>query len=281
LTTGHLDRFLEERRLLPAGDAPSDGVHNTYLVRMTEIGVRLAELHRALAEDHGDEAFRPERMTQEDVQGERSKILDRATALLDALTKAGGGIPAKAQPLVAAILGRRDAILKRLDGLVPAHPLPLKIRYHGDFHLGQVMIVQGDVYILDFEGEPHRRIEERRRKGVMLRDVAGQLRSLDYAGLSALERLLQTLPDGSESINAEIADWRNRSAAAFLDAYRAGMAGHPAWPEDELADDWIRLLQVDKVIYEVGYELSNRPSWLHMPLIGLWTLLFNSEAAPV
>jgi maltose alpha-D-glucosyltransferase / alpha-amylase len=108
------------------------------------------------------------------------------------------------------------------------------------------------------------------------------LRSLDYAGLSALERLLQTLPDGAESIiNTEIADWRNRSAMAFLNAYRVGMAGHPAWPDDVLADEWIRLLQVDKVIYEVGYELSNRPSWLHMPLIGLWTLLFNNEAVPV
>lgn len=281
LTMSHLDRFLEERRLLPAGSPAPEGLHNTYLARMTEIGTRLAELHRALADDQGDEAFRPEPMSEADVARERSRIVQRATTLLEALSKAGVGVPAKAQPLVTAILSRRDAILERLDRLVPLKPLPLKIRYHGDFHLGQVMIVQGDIYILDFEGEPHRPIEERRQKGVMLRDVAGQLRSLDYAGLSALERLLQVLPDGSESINTEIADWRNRSAAAFLNAYRVGMAGHPAWPDDALADEWIRLLQVDKVIYEVGYELSNRPSWLHMPLIGLWTLLFNNEAVPV
>ena len=142
------------------------------------------------------------------------------------------------------------------------------------------MIVQGDVFLLDFEGEPRRNMAERRRKGIALRDVAGLLRSLDYAGLSAVERLTLTLPSGTDAIYQAVNEWRHLANSAFLSAYRAGMRDHESWPGEEAVSDWLNILQLDKVIYEVGYELSNRPAWLHVPLIGLWSLLFRDEALP-
>jgi maltose alpha-D-glucosyltransferase/alpha-amylase len=279
LTAGYLDRFLEERRLMP--ETPPDGQHETYMGRMTEIGIRLAQLHKALGEDGGDPAFQPEPMTEADLRAECERMRAKARRLLDGLGFARKSVPNKAKPLVEAILDRGSRIAERLEQIMPRQPLPFKSRYHGDFHLGQVMIVQGDVFILDFEGEPQRPISERREKGVPLRDVAGQLRSLDYAGLSAVERLLQTLPDGNDGLGAAVANWRRLATAAFLDAYQGEMAGHRLWPKDDAAHDWLHFLQADKVIYEIGYEMANRPGWLHLPLIGFWDLLFDGEAAPI
>jgi len=278
LSAGYLDRILEECRLLGADCSLPQEAHATYLERMTEIGARLAELHGALADDD-DEAFTLEPMQDADIAAERSELLEKAAALFADLQRSPS-LPERARPMVEAILARKDEIVSRLVESVPSKALPYKMRYHGDFHLGQVMIVQGDVFILDFEGEPRRKMEDRRRKGVALRDVAGLLRSLDYAGLSAIQRLTLTLPDGSNSVSHAVEEWRHLAEEAFLNAYRAGMQDHPAWPGEETANRWLTFLQLDKVFYEVGYELANRPSWLHVPLIGLWALLFRDEALP-
>jgi maltose alpha-D-glucosyltransferase/alpha-amylase len=278
LSAGYLDRALEECRLLGADCSLPQESHATYLERMTEIGVRLAELHGALA-DEDDEAFTLEPMLDADVEAEKHELLDKAEKLFADLQRSSS-LPDRARQIAEAVLARKDEIVRCLTDAVPIEPLPFKMRYHGDFHLGQVMIVQGDVFILDFEGEPRRRMEDRRRKGVALRDVAGLLRSLDYAGLSAIQRLTLTLPDASNSVNRAVDEWRHLAEAAFLNAYHAGMADHPAWPGEEAAARWLNFLQLDKVVYEVGYELANRPSWLHVPLIGLWALLFRDESLP-
>ena len=278
-TTSYLDRFFEEQRLMPASSPPEDA-HGIYLSRMQETGARLAQLHEALSNADGDAAFEPRRMSKADLAAESKALAEKAEAMLEQLQGLQNP-PEKARPMIAALAGRRKDVLARLKRETPKEPLPFYTRLHGDFHLGQVMIVKGDVFILDFEGEPRRSLEERRQPGIFLRDVAGLLRSLDYAGLAAIERLALTLPDAvSASVGIEDA-WRRSAGNAFIDAYYAGIEKLPIAPARDEMEAWLTILQIDKVIYEIGYEIANRPTWLHIPLIGLWKLLFDGEPVPV
>jgi maltose alpha-D-glucosyltransferase/alpha-amylase len=278
-TTTYLDRFFEEQRLLPGAPPPPREAHGIYLARMQETGTRLAQLHEALSTADGDPAFEPKKMTKADLVAENKALLERAEQLLDQI-QALSNVPDKAKPLVTALVSRRKDAIARLKAELPKEPLPFYTRLHGDFHLGQVMIVKGDVFILDFEGEPRRSLAERRLPGIALRDVAGLLRSLDYAGLAAIERLALTLPDAvSASVPLEDA-WRQSVGKTFIDAYHAGIEKLPIAPSRAAMESWLTALQIDKAIYEIGYEMANRPDWLHIPLIGFWKLLFDGEAVP-
>jgi maltose alpha-D-glucosyltransferase/alpha-amylase len=141
-----------------------------------------------------------------------------------------------------------------------------KIRVHGDFHLGQVLVASGDVYIIDFEGEPGQPLEFRRAKSSPLRDVAGLIRSLDYAVAAALDpknfTAARLLGDDREALLTRL---RDSAQQAFLDAYSAA-AG--AVPDPELLDFFL----VEKATYELGYEAANRPAWLPIPVNGLCRL---------
>jgi trehalose synthase-fused probable maltokinase len=142
----------------------------------------------------------------------------------------------------------------------------VKIRHHGDFHLGQTLTVGAgaDFFIIDFEGEPLRPLEERRRKHTPLRDVAGMLRSLGYAAASA------SAPEG----------WEETARAAFLDGYRAA-AGRAAFlPADATAlTRALAVLELEKAAYEVVYEANNRPDWLAIPLRGVVSAALRSGRA--
>ncbi len=280
-TSSYLDRFLEEQHLT-SEMPPPEQVHAVYAVRMRQMGMRLAELHMALATDEGDAAFTPEPITASDVEAERKALFDKAEQTFDELQRAAK-MPERTRPLIAALLARRDQVMKILRKMAPqaaSGTALLKTRLHGDFHLGQVMVVDDDVFILDFEGEPRRTIDDRSRKGIAIRDIAGLLRSLDYAGLAALERLGLTLPDAVNAAYEAVAQWRHQAASAFMTAYAEAIKDHPVWPGEAVMQQWLDFLRLDKVFYEIGYELANRPAWLHVPLIGLWRLLFDNEALP-
>jgi maltose alpha-D-glucosyltransferase/alpha-amylase len=148
----------------------------------------------------------------------------------------------------------------------------LKTRIHGDFHLGQILVAQGDAVIVDYEGEPARPLSERRAKGSPLRDVAGLLRSFDYAAAVATstEASGTATAAPTERRAAMIRQWREDSERAFLDAYRAAAAeaAQPIVPpaaEAALLD----LFLIEKAAYEIRYEAANRPAWLSLPLKGL------------
>jgi predicted trehalose synthase len=222
-------RWLLER--LASGDAALDPLRR--------LGRRTAGLHLALASDGSDPAFTPERITPADVAAWTQAVhneLDTARAALDG--RLPEGVPAR-----IATGG--------LDALVGA----LKLRHHGDFHLGQTLTVgEGeDFVIIDFEGEPLRPLEERRRKHTPLRDVAGLLRSLGYAAASA------PAPEG----------WEERARAAFLDGYREA-AGRAAFlPASEAGfTRAVAVLEVEKAAYEIVYEANNRPDWIRIPVAG-------------
>ena len=150
----------------------------------------------------------------------------------------------------------------------------MRSRFHGDYHLGQVLLAQDDVLITDFEGEPARPLSERRAKHSPLRDVAGMLRSLAYVAAVAVKRGTDERPAESVQL-ATLADtWEAQAREAFLDGYRAAIDACPTWPADPAtAARLIDLFLIEKALYEVRYELDNRPDWLDVPVTGLLRLL--------
>ena len=179
-----------------------------------------------------------------------------------------------AATIAQRLLGQREAISAHIEGLKNARFGGSKIRHHGDFHLGQVLIAKDDAYILDFEGEPRQSLDQRRGKAPPARDVAGFLRSIDYATSAAIDR--------APNLTAEerpVLAQRIRSGAPAC----PGRSGIPIgrrsprrdiWPADETqARQLLDIFQLEKAFYEIEYELTNRPTWTHIPLDGTWRIL--------
>jgi maltose alpha-D-glucosyltransferase/alpha-amylase len=183
--------------------------------------------------------------------------------------------------LVEKLLLSCQSLPERLRDLAAESVDAMKIRHHGDFHLGQMLIVRDDVFIIDFEGEPRRSLEERRRKAPAARDLAGLIRSIDYSTTAALDRALKTTSDEHGKIARALEEWRERSAAAMLAAYREFMTDARLWPSDpQQADRLLDFFLLEKAFYEIEYELAHRPDWLRVPLAGTWRILSRAEGAP-
>ena len=152
-------------------------------------------------------------------------------------------------------------------------------RVHGDFHLGQALVASGEAFIIDFEGEPAAPIEERRAKNSPLRDVAGLLRSIDYAGAALRDgKGVATAPIEEEKRNRVIEEFRTRAAHAFLKEYWTVRGTGRSASERAL----LRLFLIEKAAYEIAYEAANRPAWIGVPLAGLARLEHSLNAgAPV
>jgi maltose alpha-D-glucosyltransferase / alpha-amylase len=178
------------------------------------------------------------------------------------------------RPLLDEMLAQRASLEARLSALLPRNIDALNIRHHGDFHLGQMLIVKDDIFIIDFEGEPRRPLAERRRKAPAARDVAGLIRSIDYSVTAALERVLQIAPDEQGKFAGALAQWRDRSSAAFLAGYREALTNQRLWPADpHAARDMLNFFLLEKAFYEIEYELAHRPDWLRVPLTGMLRIL--------
>jgi maltose alpha-D-glucosyltransferase / alpha-amylase len=143
-------------------------------------------------------------------------------------------------------------------------------RIHGDFHLGQVLIASGDAYIIDFEGEPGTSIAERRAKTSPLRDVAGLLRSIDYAAASLIDReAIGAAPVDTAQRDQLMLQFRTRASEAFLRAYWETSGTQP----DAATGSLLGLFLIEKAAYEIAYEADNRPAWIGVPVAGLLRLL--------
>jgi maltose alpha-D-glucosyltransferase/alpha-amylase len=281
VTSAYLDRFVDEQRLLPASEQPGKSEEQVpYLRYMSQTGRRVAEMHVALAASAELADFAPEPTRPEDVLRWIDDIMARAERVFEALKQRRDGIREADRPLVDEMLAQRAGLQARLNALLPRNIDGLNIRHHGDFHLGQILIVRDDIFIIDFEGEPRRPIEERRRKAPAARDAAGLIRSIDYSVTAALDRALMIAPDEHGKLAAALADWRDRSTDAFLAGYREAMTNHRLWPSDpHAASDLLNFFLLEKAFYEIEYELSHRPDWLRVPLMGLLRIL--SEPASV
>ena len=236
------------------------------------LGRRTAEMHRALAAETSDLAFAAEPMGEADVATLAAEVAGELDRVLDDLERAQADLPAPAAQAARAVLDRRGELASRVEALRGAAPSGMRTRIHGDYHLGQVLVVQNDVSIIDFEGEPKRSMEERRAKFPALRDVAGMLRSLDYAAHAALrDRAPAAVED--ERVEARAESWRRRARRQFIDAYREEIAGSPAHPEPDFAQGLLDVFLIQKAAYEVGYEMAFRPDWVGIPLAGLLAIL--------
>src|SRR6266550_7917199 len=269
VTNAYLDRFVEEQRLLMAEAAEHSDEEAAYIRRMEQVGRCVAELQLALASRDDVIDFAPEPITAEDVRGWTNKVLARANRTLDELARRRSDLRDNDRQLVDELLSRRRTLPDRLGELLPATVQMMKIRHHGDFHLGQMLIVKDDVFIIDFEGEPRRSIEDRRRKAPAARDVAGLIRSIDYSATAALERALKSAPDEQGRLAPALDGWREHSVAAFLAAYWQSLSNTRLWPRSpEDADRVLDFFLLEKAFYEIEYELAHRPDWLRVPLAG-------------
>jgi maltose alpha-D-glucosyltransferase/alpha-amylase len=266
----YLQRHLEQYRTTPAGDAVPVNAHEAYLALIRVLAVRTAELHRALAQPTQDSAFTPQPLTRADIDAYRQRALEEARNALDLLASGMEQVPAADRARAGAVLAQREQILARIDALSDQVPQGLKIRIHGDYHLGQVLVTRNDFVIIDFEGEPGHTLEQRSAKHSPLRDVAGMLRSFSYVQHSALRNVAHNEAEGVRLAPLARA-WEVEVRAAFLAEYDA--AGHDArlyGPEALRAGSGLLgLFELEKALYELRYELGNRPGWAGIPLQGI------------
>src|ERR1700730_17183974 len=210
VTSAYLDRFVDEQRLLATSEYPGESEEQVpYLRYMSQIGRRVAEMHLALAGSEEFADFAPEPIRPEDLQRWIEDVVGRAERGLDALKQRGDTVKEADRPLVDQVVARAATLRERLSALVPPDIDGLNIRHHGDFHLGQILIVKDDIFIIDFEGEPRRPLAERRRKAPAVRDVAGLIRSIDYSATAALERALKVTPDEQGKRGTGVANRRH------------------------------------------------------------------------
>ncbi len=276
-TQDHLRRTLQDYAAAAASE-PEEDPHGFFLELIGRLGRQTAEMHRALCpEASTDPAFTPEPIESADIATWHRYVAEQAEIVFDRLEQFQAATP---DPLVGELVERRDQLRKRIAKLEGLKVSADKIRCHGDYHLGQVLAAQNGFAIIDFEGEPRRSLADRRHKQTPVRDVAGMLRSIDYAAAVAL-RTAADLPSlDRPSLARFCADWRDRSVAAFFDCYSAAIDGSPCWPKGPAARKLLDLMLIEKVIYEIGYELANRPAWLSIPVQGLLDLMEAAHGDP-
>jgi maltose alpha-D-glucosyltransferase/alpha-amylase len=265
----YLARTLESYRSW-AGEPIDDSYFGSYTPLMRTLGRRLAQLHLALASSTKDPVFAPEPITREDYESWLQRLQSEAAATFGLLQKRIASLDPEARVAADEVMTQATHLLERLA--LPPSVAGQKIRHHGDFHLGQVLIRDNDFLIIDFEGEPARPLEERRRKHSPLRDVAGMLRSFNYASAAALEKALPAAADRNRLAPVAHA-WERLTRRTFLDAYFETVAGSELYPLPEVLDPLLRLFETDKALYEARYELENRPNWVDIPLRGIARLL--------
>jgi maltose alpha-D-glucosyltransferase/alpha-amylase len=189
---------------------------------------------------------------------------------LDLLAQRLSALPDGSRVHAEAVLSQRGALLARLDAVRALDPAGLRIRIHGDYHLGQVLRTEEDFVILDFEGEPVRPIVERRAKHSPLKDVAGMLRSYSYAAYAALFAFTVHAPDDYAALEPWADTWQHWASEAFRTGYETSVGISPLLPLSEAARHvLLDAFVLDKALYELAYELNNRPDWVRIPLIGI------------
>jgi maltose alpha-D-glucosyltransferase/alpha-amylase len=281
LVTHH--RFEQESPEFPATLAPLDFVQRSEFQQEVVgaygefadlLGSRSAELHQALGSREDVEAFAPEAYSTLDKRSVYQSIRTLSKRNMALLKKTMPQLNEGLREKATDLLGRENQILTTIGRLLP-HKIEVdKIRIHGDYHLGQVLFTGKDFIILDFEGEPARASSERRLKRCSLRDVAGMIRSFHYAAHVGLRAYAEGHGRSIEALLPWAECWYRSVAGIFLKAYVDQARGSSFVPESQV--DFQILLEVfllEKAIYELGYELNNRPDWVAIPLEGILSLL--------
>ena len=247
-----------------------------YLEGASQLGRRTAEMHLALATPNDDPAFIAEPFTSDDLAMDASHIDAQIVATLDALKRGISQLSEVTADEAALVLSRRVQLFSRTHTISAVKPTDAgqRIRIHGDYHLGQLLRSRGDYIIIDFEGEPARSLASRRAKQSPLKDVAGMLRSFSYAAYSALNIFEQRRPDDVRNLEPWAKLWQNAVSTEFLCGYRHSMTEGDLRliPEPQQAQLLLDAYLLQKALYELVYELNNRPTWVRIPLAGVLSL---------
>ncbi len=265
-------RTLAEISSQPIPDSARDRI-GIYLDWAAAIGKRTAEMHLALASGTGDPAFVPAPLTREDLQNTAVSLRQHASEVFGALKVNLPLLPDEFVDRAAQVLGQRHRILDRFRTLEQMEPEVVCIRIHGDYHLGQLLRVENDFVIIDFEGEPARPLAERRCKQPALKDVAGMLRSFSYAAYAGLLAYTARRLEQYENMEPWAAYWEKWTRVAFLRAYRETAADASFLPQSPAHfETLLNAFLLDKALYELNYELNHRPAWVRIPLRGILAL---------
>lgn len=251
----------------------------TVAERARLLGVRTGEMHLALASDQETPEFRPEEFSLHYQRSLFSSFQSLVRATFQNQARALKKLPDALRKEAEEILGRKEELLSALKRIYQKKFNSVKTRIHGDYHLGQVLFTGKDFIILDFEGEPARSYSERRLKRSPLRDVAGMIRSFHYAAYGALFLNDQIRDEDLPVLLPFAEQWYHYMSGFFMQAYLATVKGSDFIPGDR--EDLNILLQtyiLEKAIYELNYELNNRPDWLIIPIRGITSILEKAKA---
>jgi trehalose synthase-fused probable maltokinase len=263
-------------RLLDAARAPLAApvlrAVGDYLAAARTLGEQTAALHRTLARGAGT-ALEPEALTRDDLARAAESVRQRGRAAFAELAPRVPSLAPHAAARARELLARQPALFARLDRVEALQPSVTRTRCHQDYHLGQLLWTGSRYALLDFEGEPGRPLAERRAKRSPLTDVAGMLRSYSYAAWSGLFAWSRATGGDRDAHEPWAVLWEAAVGSTFLSAYLSGTRDESFIPsDDEAFDDLLGLLMLDKALYELQYELNNRPDWIPVPVEGLLRL---------
>ena len=241
-----------------------------YLKSAALLGQRTAEMHIALSRGSGNPDFEPERFTPEASHELYDQLISQADIAFRTLRQKQSELAGEAASLAQKLLELEARVTDRFAELRDSNVTASRIRIHGDYHLGQVLWTGSDFMIIDFEGEPARPLSERRANSFAMRDVAGMLRSFQYAAYAALF----DLESAAKTLERWADLWTGWISDAYLNAYLHSASDNVFLPADEherrlLLDAFL----LHKALYEVAYEMNNRPDWVRIPLKGILGLV--------
>jgi maltose alpha-D-glucosyltransferase/alpha-amylase len=249
-----------------------------YLDMVKLLGQRTGELHLALARDSRDAALAPEpfsKLYQRSVYQSLRSLLRR---VMSTVNRAGAAVPENAQADLERLKSAENDILELFARVTRGRIGAEKIRIHGDYHLGQVLFTGRDFVIIDLEGEPARSLSERRLKYCSFRDIAGMMRSFHYAVYSKYLQYAEVRPEDAEFLGEWIDPWYHHVSGLFLNSYLETLGEVDFVPNTrEELETLLDLFLLEKAIYEVGYEINNRPAWLRIPARGIAEIIDRAK----
>ena len=262
----HLSRALDTLAPATGADTSEADLLRDCEAIVGAIGKRLGELHAILSRETSNPAFAPKVADASDAANWARKTEERIQTAFEGISRLQTWQRDQDRDRAQTLLSQSEGIVAAIRNLAKSGAGTLMTRIHGDFHLGQVLVASGDAYIIDFEGEPGASIRERRAKTSPLRDVAGLLRSIDYAGATFIDRRgVGAVPVDAAQRDQLIALFRARAATAFLRAYWEATDARSGPAARALLD----LFLIEKAAYEIAYEAANRPTWIGVPVAGL------------
>ena len=268
---------------LSDADPPAEVVElaDFYPASVRTLAKRTAQMHQVLAEGSTDPDFAPERFTKLYQRSLYQSMRTICRRNLSLLRRRLNHLPEDTRPEATALADQESAILETFRRLLDIRITALRTRVHGDYHLGQVLYTGKDFVIIDFEGEPARPVSERVIKRSPLRDVAGMLRSFHYAAMTALQATESrgwVQPENKVALASWADYWFKWMGAIFLKEYLSVVGENAFLPSN--ADEVQVLLEsylLEKAIYELGYELNNRPDWVRIPITGILHVMGSIE----